>query len=497
MSWAGLFSNDVTESLSWFGTLETDQSNSGKLDDYQAWLDKYHSENLTYSMGERHLRLWAWIESLSPGIKNDPRVEVWPRGGAKSSTAELAVAYLGEKLTRNFVLYVSETQDQANKHVAAIATALEKSGIKRALSTYGHSKGWKINQLRCENGFNVVALGLDASARGIKLDHFRPGLIVFDDIDNEKDNAKATAKKLKTIKTSIIPTGAADCSILFIQNLIIEDGIVSQLVDGRADFLMNRDVPPIEPAAYDLTVELVPDPDREGRQKYIVTGGTPTWEGQGIATIQAQINEIGLDSFLREAQHQVAGASGVYFKAELFRSIPLADLPKMVALCRAYDFASTDGGGDYTVGVLMGVDANGVYYVLDVVRGQWSTETVWDQVLAMAESDRLEWGVTTVRLPLDPGTGRMFAVKLSNELKKRGFVVRFAPVGGKKHLRSKSYQKEVNSGNVMLVEAPWNFIFKEEHRKFREDESHEHDDQTDAATDAHGGLTRTALGGAA
>ena len=64
----------------------------------------------------------TWQETWIPAWK------IWPRAAVKSSTAELAVATLVRRGTRKYCLYVSETQDQADKHVASVAAALERQG---------------------------------------------------------------------------------------------------------------------------------------------------------------------------------------------------------------------------------------------------------------------------------------------------------------------------------------------------------------------------------
>lgn len=453
-------------------------------------------------MGERHTRLWEWFESLVPGKKRDPRVEIWPRGGAKSSTAELAVAYVGQKGSRKYCLYVSETQDQADKHVAAIAASLERAGVERSLNKYGHSRGWRRNQLRCANGFNVEALGLDTAARGIKLDEFRPDLIVFDDIDNQRDSAKMTEKKEQSIKTSIIPAGSTDCSVLFIQNMIMEDGIVAKLYDGRADFLLKRDVPEMEPAVRNLEVELVEDPERPGRKIYRIIGGEATWEGQNLEICEEQINEWGYLAFCRESQHEVAGADGVFFDVSKINIIKLEDLPELRSLARAWDLAGTEGGGDFTAGPLLGTpeptEKIKRVYMLDLEHGQWETDTVRTKIKTSAMRDRNNWGAVTTRIPQDPGqAGKSQARSIKKELQEEGFTCVARPVQGRKALRARDLQECINSGNFYMVEAPWNKPVIEELRRFREDESHEHDDIVDGLADGHSQISRTKHGVAA
>lgn len=260
--------------------------------------------------GGRHARLWEWFEGLQPNVRPRPRAEYWPRGGAKSSTAELGTVRLGTKAvkvedetrpSRRFVLYVCGTQDQANAHVEAIRQKFEDLGVERNIGKYGHSKGWKVDLLRTANGFNVLALGLDAASRGVKLDDYRPDLIILDDVDGRHDTPETVEKKIKTITESILPAGSTDCAILFIQNLIHAESIASKLATNKADFLLGREAAEPEPAVEGLKYELEEQPD--GTRAYRITEGVPTWEGQDLQTCEQQLNDWGRAAFEREAQH--------------------------------------------------------------------------------------------------------------------------------------------------------------------------------------------------
>lgn len=281
---------------------------------WRDWLARHFASYTRAPFADRHIRFWEWVTALHPNIKPRPRVEVWGRGGAKSTTIELGCAYLGSipAPVRKFVLYVSETQVQANAHVQAVASMLERVGMGRAVNQYGASKGWRQTQVRARNGFNVMAFGLDAGMRGIKLDEFRPDLIVFDDIDGRHDTPTTTQKKIEVITESVLPAGSADCAVIVIQNKIHQDSIVSQLCDGRADFLHDRLPATVEPAVRGLKYERVVEPD--GSIRFHITEGTATWPGQDIATCERQMAEWGERAFLREAQHQVENTGEGIFK---------------------------------------------------------------------------------------------------------------------------------------------------------------------------------------
>lgn len=310
---------------------------------WQDWLRRNFPHVTTAPFGARHLRLWEWFEALTPGEKPRARVEIWPRGGAKSSTVELAVTRLGVKLSRRFVLYVSGTQEQADAHVQTIGSLFERLGVGRALNVYGHSKGWRRNQLRTENGFNVAAFGLDASTRGMKLDEFRPDLIVLDDIDQRHDSEETTRKKRETITTTLLPAGSADCAVVFVQNKIHRNSLAAQLADGRADFLHDREPVCEEPAVRELRVDH--DPNRQ--PPFLVVGGEPTWEGQSLLTCQKQINEWGYAAFRREAQHEVEDEEGGLWTRELIEATRWnGPLPDFFRIAVAIDPNTTKGGDE-------------------------------------------------------------------------------------------------------------------------------------------------------
>lgn len=417
---------------------------------WQSWLKVNFSHVTTCPFGTRHIRLWEWFDSLEPGFKPKARVDVWPRGGAKSSTAELATAWVGLNLKRRFVLLVSETQEQADKHVQSIATLFERMDIARAVGKYGSSKGWRRDQLRVCNGFNVAAFGLDVASRGIKLDQFRPDLIIFDDIDNQTDTNKTIEKKIRTLTTAILPAGSSDCAVLFIQNLIRDDGIIAQLVNNQADFLADREPASLEPAVFGLKTEIREHPG--AANTYEIVAGTPSWDGQSLEICQSQINTWGLSAFLREAQHEVEFANGYVFNTSQMRTIPASEVPVLTSLCLRYDMAATEGGGDYTVGALMGMTAAGQYYILSIIRGQWSAERVQYAMNSSIKYYRMMYPSLKLSYPQDPGQAGKAQAQLMHK-DHLGYSLAPQVESGNKIVRATKFAEQVNMGNVFLVTA--------------------------------------------
>ena len=306
----------------------------------------------------RHARLWEWFAGVDEA-RPRPVVHIWPRGGAKSTTVELGTAWVGQRLARRFGLYVSRTQTMADVHLQAIGTLLERLGIDRAVNKYNQSKGWTQQRLRASNGFNLVSFGMDAAMRGLKLDQYRPDLIIFDDIDDRHDTPQATEKKITTITESILPAGAANVAIVFIQNRIIDTGVAALLADGLADFLHDRELAVQEPAVRDLMYERRARED--GTAYYKVISGTPTWEGQSLAICEQQINSWGRRAFEREAQHRTKGdEDGLWKRARDIEPYRVLRAPELVRVVVGVDPSATASGDEAGVIVAgLGRDGHG------------------------------------------------------------------------------------------------------------------------------------------
>lgn len=358
-----------------------------KNDNWRAWLEKHFAKTTHAGFSERHVEFWDWVWNIRKDERPRPMVAIWPRGGGKSTSAELAVAAIGTRGIRRYCIYVCETQAQADDHVASIANKLESLGVERKLDKYGQSEGWRRNRLRTKN-FTVDALGLDVASRGKKIDDDRPDLIIFDDIDNQNDSPKMIAKKKKTIKSSILPAMATGCAVLFCQNLIHANSIAAELADGRADFLVDRIVSGPHKAATTLKTDPVETNfDGQFRIRHIVDAEatTPTWQGQGIEQIQAAIDTYGLRDFLTESQHDVYEREGALWSratlAECHAAVPERFKRVVVGV-------DPSGGGDEIGIIVAGLGHDGRAYVLAdrTCKGKHGT-LAWGKAVAKAYHD--------------------------------------------------------------------------------------------------------------
>lgn len=371
--------------------------------DWQQWCVTLFPKYFKYDFANHHVEFWEWVESIEREKKPDKAfVAIWDRGGAKSTSAETAVVRIGSKGVRKYGIYVSSTQDKADGHVQTIAAMLESKPYsnyygkmsKRAINKFGSVRGWRRDRLITGTGFAVDAFGLDSGLRGVKIEEARPDFIVIDDVDEKFDTPAATMRKIMVLTETIFPAGSDDCAILFIQNLITADSIASRLVDGRADFMRNRRVSGPHPSVKNLTYVYDPTDNR-----YIVTGGEPTWAARTLADIQGKIDDWGLSAFLREAQHEVDKRDGPWSSIE-FAHILDSELPPFIDVqvwidpaISATETSNCQGiacGGKTVSGRLIGL-------------WFWEGVTTPQKAMEMAIEKGYEWGASCVGVETDQG----------------------------------------------------------------------------------------------
>lgn len=363
---------------------------------------------VTHPPAPHHVEFWEWAWSIKKGVRPRPYLAVWPRGGGKSQSVEMAIVGLGARGIRRYCVYVSDTQERADQHVQSIAEMLESEEIAlwypdiadRALSKFGTWKGWRRNRLHTRAGFIIDALGLDVAARGMKVGSLRPDMISFDDLDEDVDTPETTAKKIQALTRRILPATTNDAVVIGIQNLIHSDSIFAQLVDGRATFLADRIVSGPIPAIENLTYET--REDEQGRFRHIITGGTPTWDGLDIQACQNEITKEGIDVFLAELQHQTPELTGGMFDEVTFRHCTLQHYEEQEidrVVCWV-DPAVTDNDESDSMGIQVDALArDGTVYRV------WSWEKRADplQAIQLAITQAFHYGASYVGIETDQG----------------------------------------------------------------------------------------------
>lgn len=454
------------------------------------WVAVLFGEYVTDDEGElipfadHQVDFWRWLWSIRLGHLRRAMVMLWPRAGGKSSSAEMGCVCVGGRATRRYVLYVSGTQERADDHVGNIASMLESPLLgqfypdlgTRLVGKYGHPRGWRRNRLRTAKRFTIDALGLDTAARGVKLEHMRPDMIVLDDIDAEGDSAETVDKKTRTLTTAVLPAGSDDCIVLGVQNLVHANSVFARLAsndlqDG-APFLTDRLLSGPIPSLRDFRHETRYH-EPWGRMRTFIAAGEPTWAGQSVEKCQALIDRYGIVSFLKENQHLVQSDETARFKRAWWRRYSSAELWQ-AGLKPKYAFADAadeDGiANDWTAISVWGQlpDNQDDLFVMDAVRRHVDLPGFME----LSRDIYAKW-----RVPLvveNKGNGRALIQlyrKRSRTLDgvplKPIPVIPFEPGSERKEGRADLATPHVEAGRVWLPDdAAWAHDWIEEHALF-------------------------------
>lgn len=191
--------------------------------------------------------------------------------------------------------------------------------------------------------------------------------------------------------------------------------------------------------------------------------------------------EVGPYWFSAQYQQRPTPIEGGMFKRDWFRTIHAA--PKTKSRVRYWDLAATEGGGDYTVGTLVGIDEDGEYVVLDVVRVQAEPSRRDRIILDTAIQDGRK---TLIRMEQEPGAAGVSQMVAMGRLLE-GFRFKGAAVTGSKIVRADSAASQAGCGRVKILSGAWNRAWLDELSMFP---NCDHDDQVDSFSGAFNALIK-------
>lgn len=230
----------------------------------------------------------------------------------------------------------------------------------------------------------------------------------------------------------------------------------------------------------------------------------------GLRQVGEKLSPRVSDAFLAEQQKSPAVWFGQFqgrplppgggmFQTEKFRIVRAA--PIQAVRVRYWDKAGTEGGGAYSVGVLMARAYDtatrtwGGFYVEDVVREQFSAARREPLIKQTAQLDARRYGIGRVDtwLEQEPGSGGKESAENTVRNTLAGFVAKHETVTGDKEFRARPYADQVGANNVFLVEGDWNAAYIKEHGSFP---LGTYKDQVDASSGAFNKLVLIRIPGA-
>lgn len=167
--------------------------------------------------------------------------------------------------------------------------------------------------------------------------------------------------------------------------------------------------------------------------------------------------------------------TGKLLHREWFKIVPEAPAG-LESIGRGWDEAATADGGDFSVGAKVG-HKDGKWYILDIVRGQWSSGVLDNMMNQAAAADG---PFVPIHLQQEPGASGVARI-VDHRKHLKGYEVHARQATGSKVNRAKPLMSAAEAGNVYLVAGPWNEAFLRECAAWRGSDK-DVDDQIDAVS---------------
>jgi PBSX family phage terminase large subunit len=205
----------------------------------------------------------------------------------------------------------------------------------------------------------------------------------------------------------------------------------------------------------------------------------------------------------QELEGEFISSLGTMFRREWFVTHMVETPPRKARRVRYWDLAGSEDTGCYTGGVMLAMDQDGIVYIENVVRGQWSSLTRNTIIKETSKMDALRYGNEVHQVvEQEPGSGgkeqaqqmiRMLAgVPVFRDLPSRGRKLRTEAgqklPGAAKIIRAQPFAAQCEAGNVRLVRGEWNEDYLAEITAFPEMSIC---DQVDASSAAYNYLAKS------
>lgn len=224
----------------------------------------------------------------------------------------------------------------------------------------------------------------------------------------------------------------------------------------------------------------------------IAEEGDPLGRGVGAALCPDRYDEaalaerrtvLGSYAFSALYQGHPSPPGGGIFRRDWFTIVGAA--PSDATRCRYWDKAGSEKStADYSAGVKIARDGDGVFYIEDVVRGQWSALA---RERIMRQTAELDGGNVSIGIEQEPGSGGLESAQ-SSLRNLAGFAVAAEKVTGEKSTRAMPFAAQCEARNVKLVRGAWNSAYLDELCSFPYGT---HDDQVDGSSGAFSKLVTT------
>lgn len=422
--------------------------------------------------------LTQFVQDVVDG--KQPRLMIFapPRSGKSEQVSRRLPAWaLGKHPDLQFI-GASYSADLANRMSRDVQRIIEGDGYDQIFPNVSLPQKGDTNHTRTQDLFEIVghkgayrAAGVGGGITGMGAD-----IGVID--DPVKDAKEANSKTYRDSVWEWYTT-------TFYTRLSPKSGILLCMTRWHEDDLAGRLLKAAENDDGDKWQVIDYPAIAEKDEKHRKEGEALHPERFPLSRLTKIMRAIGSRAWNALYQGRPTSKTGGVFLTDRFVTIDAIPAGVIIKRVRAWDFAATKDDGDYTAGVLMGEGSDGRYYILDVVRGQYSSLEVESVLKATASRDGYD---VDIHLPQDPGAaGKAQAQRQVSLLS--GYVAKSERMTGDKVTRAAAFAAQVEAGNVVLLRGSWNDEFINELGDFP---LGKHDDQVDAVADAFNDLARGA-----
>lgn len=204
--------------------------------------------------------------------------------------------------------------------------------------------------------------------------------------------------------------------------------------------------------------------------------GAPLWpEWEDDDALARKRRAVGPRDWSALYQQRPAPEDGDYFKAEWLKPYERSPARETLRVYGGSDYAVTANGGDYTVHVVVGLDPEGRMYLLDLWRGQESSDR-WIESLCDLVQEWKPIGWAEEQGQIRAGVGPFLERRLRE---RKAYVSREQfPTRGDKAVRAQSIRGRMAlEGLYVPVNSAWYPDLRSELLSFP---AGKHDDQVDA-----------------
>ena len=304
-----------------------------------------------YQRAAHHQLICDKLEAVERGEIDRLMIAMPPRHGKSQLASRLFPAWCMGRNPRTQIIAASYNSDLAQdfgRDVRNIVGSPEFGNVFPGVNLSVDSKA--ANRMNTNRGGTYIAAGVGTAVTG------RGARIAIID-DPFKDRAEADSERTRetvwawyqsTLYTRLMPGGA----IVVVNTRWHEDDLSGRLLNGSDKWEVLE-----LPAINDKMEALWP-------------------EWYDIDALTRIKNNIGVREWNSLYQQDPQPDTGTYFLRDWIKHWSIDSKPKALNVYATSDYAVTDGGGDYTVMTVWGIDSESNVYRLDQWRGQ-TTADVW------------------------------------------------------------------------------------------------------------------------